>query len=53
MLNKYGDVFLGWVGWAAGNFDTTYVLSETPTYSGGVWTDQPLVKQCIVGQFHG
>ena len=51
-LNSYSDVFLGWVGWAAGAFDTTYVLSETPTESGGTWTDQPLVTKCIVGQFH-
>ena len=52
-LNKYSDVFLGWTGWAAGMFDTSYVLSETPTQSGGTWIDQPLVKQCIVGQFKG
>ncbi len=52
-LNKYSDAYLGWVGWAAGSFDTSYVLSETPTQSGSTWTDQPLVKQCIVGQFHG
>lgn len=52
-LNKYSDVFFGWMGWAAGSFDTSYTLSETPTESGGVWTDQPLVKQCIVGQFKG
>ncbi|KAK3072419.1 Endoglucanase EG-II [Teratosphaeriaceae sp. CCFEE 6253] len=50
-LNSYSDVFLGWTGWAAGKFDTSYVLSETPTLSGGVYTDQPLVKQCIVGKF--
>jgi len=50
-LNTYSDVFLGWTGWSAGMFDTSYVLSETPTLSGSIWTDQPLVKQCIVGQF--
>ena len=52
-LNQYSDVFLGWLGWAAGMFDPTYTLSETPTQSGGGWTDQPLVKKCIVGQFTG
>jgi len=52
-LNTYSYVFLGGGGWAAGNFDTSYVLTETPTLSGSTWTDQPLVKQCIVGQFHG
>lgn len=50
-LNKYSDVFLGWTGWAAGMFDTSYVLSETPTLSGTTYTDQPLVKQCIAGMF--
>ena len=50
-LNSYSDVFVGWVGWAAGAFDTSYVLTETPTLSGGRWTDQALVKQCIAGQF--
>ena len=50
-LNKYSDVFIGWTGWAAGMFDTSYTLSETPTLSGSTWTDQPLVKQCIAGMF--
>ncbi|KAK5166633.1 uncharacterized protein LTR77_008177 [Saxophila tyrrhenica] len=52
-MNKYGDVYLGWTGWSAGNFDASYVLGETPTQNGNSWTDQPLVKQCVVGQFHG
>jgi len=46
-LDANSDVFLGYIGWAAGNFLTTYVLSETPVDNGGVWTDQPLVTQCI------
>ncbi|KAF8908631.1 glycoside hydrolase superfamily, partial [Gymnopilus junonius] len=37
------DVFLGYVGWAAGNFDT----GETPTQSGTTWTDTSLVKSCM------
>ena len=41
-------VFLGYVGWAAGNFYETYVLSEVPTEDNGVWTDQPLVTACLV-----
>ncbi|KAK0907534.1 Endoglucanase EG-II [Friedmanniomyces endolithicus] len=51
-LNANSDVFLGWVGWAAGAFDTSYVLSETPTLSGSTYTDVPLVTQCIAGKFH-
>ena len=50
-LNTYSDVFLGWTGWSAGMFDTSYVLTETPTLSGSTYTDQPLVKQCIAGKF--
>lgn len=36
-LNSNSDVYLGYVGWAAGGFDSTYELTETPTYSGGKW----------------
>lgn len=40
-------VFLGYVGWAAGNFDPSYVLGETPTDNGGKWTDTSLVAACL------
>jgi len=46
-LNQNPDVYLGWTGWAAGSFDTSYVLSETPNGT----TDQPIVAQCIAGEF--
>ncbi|KAJ7922405.1 carbohydrate-binding module family 1 protein/Glycoside hydrolase family 5 protein [Mycena leptocephala] len=41
------DVFLGYVGWAAGNFDVSYVLSELPSGSGSSWTDTTLVAECM------
>ncbi|KAI0084686.1 endoglucanase [Irpex rosettiformis] len=41
------DVFLGYFGWAAGNFDPSYVLGETPTQSGSTWTDTSLVAACL------
>ncbi|KAJ4465622.1 endoglucanase [Lentinula edodes] len=41
------DVFLGYVGWAAGNFAPTYVLGEAPTQSGTTWTDTLLVASCM------
>ncbi|KAJ6572072.1 endoglucanase [Mycena capillaripes] len=41
------DVFLGYVGWAAGNFFTGYVLSELPVNNSGTWTDTPLVAKCM------
>lgn len=50
-LNLYSDVYLGWTGWSAGMFDTSYQLSETPFLSGSTYTDQQLVKQCIAGKF--
>ncbi|KAJ9628844.1 Endoglucanase EG-II [Taxawa tesnikishii (nom. ined.)] len=52
-LMSNSDVFLGWTGWGAGMFDTSYVLSETPSGSVGAYTDQPLVKKCIAGVFNG
>lgn len=50
-LNEYSDVYLGWVGWAAGAFDSSYALAETPTLSGSEYSDCQLVSQCIVGKF--
>ncbi|KAM0257004.1 hypothetical protein ACHAQJ_004597 [Trichoderma viride] len=41
------DVYLGYVGWAAGSFDPGYPLAETPVQSGSTWTDQPLVQLCL------
>jgi endoglucanase len=41
------DVYLGYVGWAAGNFYPTYVLGEAPTQSGTTWTDTLLVSSCM------
>jgi endoglucanase len=41
------DVILGVVGWAAGAFDSSYELVETPTQNGNGWQDQPLVASCL------
>jgi len=43
-INNHSGQFLGYTGWSAGSFDTSYVLSLTPTYSNGKWTDVPLMK---------
>ncbi|PPQ74550.1 hypothetical protein CVT26_007942 [Gymnopilus dilepis] len=40
------DVFLGYVGWAAGSFATSYTLSEVPTHNGN-WQDTLLVSSCL------
>ncbi|KAG8904192.1 hypothetical protein FRC01_008834, partial [Tulasnella sp. 417] len=41
------DVFVGYTGWAAGSYDTTYILDETPTWLGYPWVDTPLVQSCL------
>lgn len=41
------DVYLGYIGWSAGSFSTTYELNETPTGSGNNWQDTALVKACL------
>lgn len=46
-LNQNADVFIGYVGWAAGSFDQSYQLVLTPTWSNGAWTDTALMKSCI------
>ncbi|KAL0932105.1 glycoside hydrolase family 5 protein [Colletotrichum truncatum] len=48
-INQNSDVFIGLVGWAAGSFDTNYVLSLTPKKSGNGYTDNELMKQCVLG----
>ncbi|PMD61682.1 glycoside hydrolase family 5 protein [Hyaloscypha bicolor E] len=47
-LNANSDVYLGYIGWAAGAFDLSYQLAETPTNSKGVWKDTQIVTQCLV-----
>ncbi|KAN0088056.1 glycoside hydrolase family 5 protein [Tylopilus felleus] len=46
-LAENSDVFLGYAGWAAGSFESSYALSETPTQNGDTWIDQPLVAKCM------
>ncbi|KHN95583.1 Glycoside hydrolase, subgroup, catalytic core [Metarhizium album ARSEF 1941] len=45
------DVFVGFVGWGAGGLDVTYLLTLTPSKSGDAWTDNKLMKQCIIAIF--
>lgn len=52
-LNQNADVYIGYTGWAAGGFASTYELNETPTQQGGGWQDTSLVKSCIVGAWKG
>ncbi|KAL2789053.1 glycoside hydrolase superfamily [Aspergillus keveii] len=50
-MNNNSDVYLGWIGWAAGAFGADYELAETPTYANGVWTDTGIVASCVAGKF--
>ncbi|KAK2041452.1 cellulase [Colletotrichum somersetense] len=47
-INQNSDVFIGLVAWAAGSFDPNYVLSLTPKKSGNSYTDNDLMKQCVL-----
>ncbi|EUC43585.1 glycoside hydrolase family 5 protein [Bipolaris oryzae ATCC 44560] len=52
-LNSNSDVYLGYTAWAAGGFDGSYELTETPTQSGGQWKDTSIVSSCVVGAWKG
>lgn len=43
------DVFVGFIGWGAGNFSTTYLLSLTPVLVGDKYYDNAISWQCVVG----
>ena len=51
--SQNADVYLGYTGWAAGGFASSYELNETPTQSGGSWRDTSLVSACVVGAWKG
>ncbi|KAF4883440.1 Endoglucanase EG-II [Colletotrichum fructicola] len=51
-INQNSDVFIGLVGWAAGSFGTDYVLSLTPKKSGNSYTDNDLMKQCVLATWN-
>lgn len=52
-LNKNSDVYLGYLGWAAGGFDQTYALTETPKVSGTTYTDNEIVAKVLAPEFSG
>ncbi|KAK8041789.1 glycoside hydrolase family 5 protein [Apiospora rasikravindrae] len=47
-INANSDVFVGFVGWAAGSFDASYVMGLTPTKQNGKMVDNQLMMQCIM-----
>ena len=48
-INANPDVFAGLLSWAAGGFDESYLLAQTPSWEGGRYIDTPLLSQCVVG----
>ncbi|KAK7908729.1 glycoside hydrolase family 5 protein, partial [Apiospora marii] len=47
-INSNSDVFVGFVAWAAGSFDASYVMGLTPTKQNGKLVDNQLMMQCII-----
>ncbi|KAH6603882.1 glycoside hydrolase family 5 protein [Trichoderma cornu-damae] len=50
-ISENSDVYIGFVGWGAGSFDTTYILTLTPLGEPGNYTDNKLMIECILDQF--
>lgn len=47
-LNDNSDVYLGYVAWAAGGFDSTYALGLTPSgTTAAEMVDTSLMTSCI------
>ncbi|KAK0625184.1 glycoside hydrolase superfamily [Bombardia bombarda] len=47
-INANSDVFVGLVSWAAGSFDTSYLLAQTPRFDGQKWVNNQLAADCVV-----
>ncbi|KAF4451344.1 glycoside hydrolase family 5, partial [Fusarium albosuccineum] len=50
-IAKNSDVFIGFVGWGAGSFKYDYIMTLTPFQDGDKFTDNKLMKQCIIEPF--
>ncbi|KIH86820.1 endoglucanase 2 [Sporothrix brasiliensis 5110] len=51
-INENADVYIGYVSWAAGQFDETYVLSLTPTLQpDGSYKDNTLFSECVLAPY--
>ncbi|KAI1413573.1 glycoside hydrolase family 5 protein [Hypoxylon sp. FL1857] len=52
LINKNADVFVGLVGWGAGSFDTSYIMSLTPSKQNGRLVDNQLMTQCLLSTWN-
>ncbi|KAJ0122127.1 cellulase [Diaporthe amygdali] len=50
-INQNSDVFMGLVGWGAGSFDTSYILSLTPSKQNNQLVDNQLMQQCVIAKW--
>lgn len=51
-IAKNTDVFIGFVGWGAGSFDSSYVLTLTPSKgANGKYINNKLLEECIIKPF--
>ncbi|POS78751.1 cellulase [Diaporthe helianthi] len=50
-INQNSDVFMGLVGWGAGSFDTSYILSLTPSKQNNQLVDNQLMQQCMIAKW--
>ncbi|KAI1483824.1 glycoside hydrolase family 5 protein [Daldinia eschscholtzii] len=48
LINDNSDVFVGIVGWGAGSFETSDILSLTPSRKDGRLVDNQLMSECLV-----
>ncbi|KAG8923160.1 hypothetical protein FRC00_006551, partial [Tulasnella sp. 408] len=47
-LFSNSDVIVGYTGWAAGSYDTSYIYDETPAWPANIpYADTPLVATCM------
>lgn len=47
-INQNADVFMGFVGWGAGSFATSYILSLTPSNQNNQLVDNQIMQQCMI-----
>ncbi|PMD31203.1 glycoside hydrolase family 5 protein [Hyaloscypha variabilis F] len=48
-INQNSDVYLGYIAWAAGSVDSSYMLDLAPVETGTTWTDVPMAVKCVIG----
>jgi endoglucanase len=50
-ISDNSDVFIGFVAWGAGSFEDDYILNLSPSGSPGDYSDNKLMKQCVIKPF--